>query len=146
MLVAAPAFAAKEQRSSQAGDLVAGTGSISGFGNPQVHVNAKQTKKDDKGSFHIKYPEDGDFRGNVTCLFVEDNTAYVVGQIEKSTNDDFEEGQYVVIGVQDGGEPGANADKVNFSPASEQEPECGINPQATPNLPIVKGNFVVKDR
>lgn len=52
----------------------------------------------------------------------------------------------MVIGVQDGGEPGADADKVNFSPATGTKPVCGINPQATPNLPIVKGNFVVKDR
>ena len=45
MLAATPAFAAKDQRSNPSGDLVAGTGSISGFGDPKYTSTPSKLRK-----------------------------------------------------------------------------------------------------
>jgi hypothetical protein len=53
-------------------------------------------------------------------------------------------GSYIVIGVQDNGEPGtAGPDQLNFSPGFATDPGCGPNAAAAPVFPIVTGNYRV---
>jgi len=151
-------FAAVPIASSQAApshDQVTGTGTVSlgEFGVPTVHVNANQTNNGVKGSFTITYPDGTFATGSVTCLAVTGITAYVTGRITESGGPRgalWPLGNYVVIGVQDNGEPGTGADRVNFSPSSTPDPGCGPNPAnpADPGRPefnIVEGNYQVSD-
>jgi hypothetical protein len=129
-------------------DLVAGTGTIALFGSPTLHVNAKNTANGANGSFRITYPDGIVVRGTVTCLFVAGNLASIVGLITESNSvTTFPEGDYIFISVLDNGEPGtAGPDMINFSPGlpPPAPTTCTTNP-ATPNLPIVQGNFQVFD-
>jgi len=130
-------------------DQLTGTGTLGQFGDPTAHVNAIQTAAGLRGGFTIAYP-DGTFAvGSATCLFVSGNTAYVTSQITNSggprqqTNNWFA-GSYIVIGVQDNGEPGtAGPDMLNFSPGFAADPGCGPNVSATPVFPITTGNYRV---
>ena len=130
-------------------DQVTGTGTLGQFGDPTAHVNAIQTSARLQGGFTITYP-DGTFAdGSATCLFVSNNTAYVTGQIADSggprqqTNNWFS-GDYIVIGVQDNGEPGtAGPDMLNFSRGFATDPGCGPNGAAAPVFPITTGNYRV---
>ncbi len=125
-----------------------GTGTLGQFGDPTAHVHAIQTAAGLKGRFRITYPDGTFAKGEVTCLFVGGNTAYVTGKIAESggprqqTNNWFA-GDYIVVGVQDNAEP-AGPDQLNFSPGFATDPGCGPNGAATPVFPIVDGNFHVR--
>ena len=78
-----------------------------------------------------------------SCLAVNGNEARLVGRIgsvsgPKADNGTFEKGEYVRIGVLDGGEN----DKANFSPGEQAFTSCnGENP----NLAVLEGNFIVEE-
>jgi hypothetical protein len=129
------------------GDLAAGSGTLGQFGNPQVNVSAKETTKGYQGQFNIQYPNGTYVKGHVTCLFVDNNVAYIIGQIDKTEGSTlWTGGQYIVIGIQDNGDPETSPpDLLNFSPGFNEEPACGPNGAASPVIPIVEGNYVVKD-
>jgi hypothetical protein len=146
-LVAVSATAALASSHSQA----TGTGTLDQFGNPTAHVNAVQTKPGLKGSFTITYPDGTSVSGTPSCLSVSGDTAYVIGRIDESTGprrdpNNWQPGNYVVIGVQDSGEPGTKGpDHLNFSPGFASQPACGPNSAATPVFAIVEGNYRVSD-
>ena len=104
-----------------------------------------------KGSFTITYPDGTSVAGNVTCLAVTGNTAYVTGKITESSGprsvpNNWPVGNFLIVGVQDNGEPGTSGpDKLNFSPGFATDPGCGPNSAAVPVLNIVKGNYKVSD-
>jgi hypothetical protein len=146
-LVAVSATAALASSHSQA----TGTGTLDQFGNPTAHVNAVQTKPGLKGSFTITYPDGTSVSGTPSCLSVSGDTAYVIGRIDESTGprrepNNWQPGNYVVIGVQDSGEPGTKGpDHLNFSAGFASQPACGPNSAATPVFAIVEGNYRVSD-
>jgi hypothetical protein len=130
-------------------DQATGTGTLGQFGDPTAHVNAIQTAAGLKGGFSIDYP-DGTFAvGLASCLAVAGATAYITGQITGSGGprqqaNNWLPGDFVVIGVQDNGEPGAAApDRLNFSPGFAADPGCGPNDAATPVFSIIAGNYRV---
>jgi len=134
---------------------VSGSGELGQqYGNPRLQINAKSTGTnpvDAEGTFSITYPglpdvdrDNTEVDGNVVCLAVTGNKAQLVGRIESAsgprvTNGTFVEGEYVRIGILDGG---AN-DKANFSPSEANFTSCtGENP----DLNVVEGKgFVVKE-
>jgi hypothetical protein len=132
-------------------DQAVGTGTIAQFGNPTAHVNANETRNGVRGSFTITYPDGTSVTGTATCLSVSGNTAYVTGRITESAGprqapNSWFPGNFVVVGVQDNGEPGtAGPDRLNFSPGFTANPGCGPNGAAVPVIPIVEGNYQVSD-
>jgi hypothetical protein len=132
-------------------DQATGTGTLGQFGNPKAHVNAVQTPPGLNGSFTIEYPDGTSTTGTLTCLSVSQNTAYVTGKITSAVGpravpNGWAAGRFLVIGVQDNGEPGtAGPDKVNFSPGFDADPGCGPNPAASPDFGIVAGNYQIFD-
>ncbi len=141
---AAPGYAAPGH------DQATGTATLGQFGDPTAHVNAVQTNAGLKGSFMITYPDGTSVTGTPTCLLVQGNIAYVTGKITQSSGprqetNKWSPGSYLVIGVQDNGEPGtAGPDKLNFSPGFAQDPGCGEN-ASSPVFSIVEGNYRVVD-
>jgi hypothetical protein len=131
-------------------DQATGTGTLDqSFGNPTAHVNAVQTKPGLNGSFTITYPDGTVAAGSPVCLSVTGNTAYITGRIDQSsgprqTTNNWLPGNYLVIGVQDNGEPG-RADRLNFSRGSSGNPGCGPTSDASPVFTIVDGNYQVFD-
>jgi hypothetical protein len=139
-------------------DLAAGTGTIAGFGDPMVHVNAQTNPNTGvtTGHFYIRYPAEStpdgkifEVGGRVTCLFVLGNHAAVAGRIERIKGSEpaiFEEGvptmtgDEVSINVVDNGSPGtldeANEGKSAGATTSET---CGFGG----TLPIKQGNYTV---
>ncbi len=134
---------------SPARDQVTGTGTLGQLGDPAAHVNAIQTAPGLRGGFTIAYPDGTYAAGSATCLFVSGNTAYITGQISTSGGprqqaNNWFPGSYLVIGIQDNGEPGtAGPDLLNFSPGFAADPGCGPNGAATPVFQITKGNYQV---
>ncbi len=131
-------------------DQVTGTGVLGQFGNPQTHVNAVRTPAGLKGGFTVQYPDSTQASGSVTCLYVNGNTAFIDAQITSASGprlaaNNWFVGGYLVIGVQDNGEPGAGADRVNFSPGFASQPDCGPNDAAIPAFLLVEGNYQVFD-
>ena len=132
-------------------DHVTGTGTLGQFSNPTARVDAIQTKAGVRGSFTITYPDHTFATANDTCLYVSGNTAYVTGRITRSggpryvTPLNWLPGNYIVIGIQDNGNPGTVPDQLNFSPGFATDPGCGPNSAATPDFPIVSGNYRVTD-
>src|ERR671912_216289 len=108
------------------GDKVSGKGELgSAYGNP--HVARDNTY----------------VRGTIRCLAVSGKDARLVGRIGSSSgpradNGQFEKGEYVRIGVLDGGDN----DKANFSPGEQTFTSCNGE---TPNLDVLEGNFVVEE-
>jgi hypothetical protein len=127
-----------------------GTGTLDHtFGDPTAHINAVQAKPGLKGSFEITYPDGTAVSGKPVCLSVSGNTAYVTGKIDQSSGprqatNSWLPGNYLVIGVQDNGEPGS-ADRLNFSTGFTTDPGCGPNSAARPDFTIVNGNYQVFD-
>jgi hypothetical protein len=146
LALAAPAAAAW---ASPVHGQATGTGTLAQFGDPTAHVNAVQTSAGLKGSFTITYPDQTFATGTATCLTVLGSVAYVTGKItdsggprQQSVN--WFPGDYLVIGLQDNGEPGtAGPDRLNFSPGFGADPGCGPLQAASPDFPIVAGNFQV---
>jgi hypothetical protein len=136
-------------------DLVAGTATILGFNNPQVHVNAERygTPEAIRGHWYIRYPTTApgggfDMRGEVVCVDAFLNNATVIGQIERVKGIDpffggagFVAGNFVQIRIQDNGEPGF-LDRVNFSPGSGSQQSCAPSPG---DLVISQGNYIVHE-
>jgi hypothetical protein len=142
---AAPSYAAPSH------DQATGTGTLGPFGNPTAHVNAVQAKPGLKGGFTITYPDGTSATGTATCLSVNGNIGYLTGKITESggprqTANNWFPGNYLVIGVQDNGEPGT-ADKLNFSPGFATDPGCGPNGVTTPTpaFTIISGNYQIFD-
>jgi hypothetical protein len=127
--------------------LVAGTGTVMGFGNPMVHVNAQsdQGGGNPRGHFWIRYPSGVEFGGRVVCLTAVANNAGLTGRIEvvKVANPaaGFVEGNYLRVRITDFGEPGT-ADLVNFDPGS---PTLSGSCAGVGDLPISQGNYIVHD-
>jgi hypothetical protein len=146
-LVAAMMVAGAGAALADNGDLAAGSGQIGQFGEPRVNVSAKDTTNGYQGQFNIRYPNGTYLQGHVTCLFVQDNQAYIIGQVDRTEGSTaWEEGEYIVIGIQDNGPPGSSPpDLLNFSPGFPTEPACGPNGAAVPFIPVVSGNFEVQD-
>jgi hypothetical protein len=128
---------------------VSGTGTLGQFGDPTAHVNAIQTAPGLKGGFTITYPDGTFAAGSATCLAIAGTTAYVTAQITSSGGPrqqalNWLPGGFLVIGVQDNGEPGtAGPDRLNFSPGFAADPGCGPNAAATPVFSITAGNYRV---
>ena len=130
-------------------DLVAGTGTINGFENPMVHVNASRNANTMAvtGRFYIRYPDSAfEVAGRVTCLTVNLNKAGVGGVIERVKGTppaifgSTMPGKEVLITVLDMGEPGT-LDQVNEGQLSGASSVC---PSTGNTLPIKQGNYVVK--
>jgi len=131
-------------------DQATGTGALAQFGDPTAHVNAIQRDGRVSGSFTITYPDGTSVAGTVACAVATGTVAYATGQITESSGprqatNNWLVGNYLVIGVQDNGEPGAGTDKLNFSPGFATHPGCGAHPDATPVFVIVDGNYRVVD-
>jgi hypothetical protein len=130
-------------------DQATGTGTLDQFGNPTAHVNAVATATGVKGSFTITYPDGTTATGTPTCLSVSGNTAYLAGLISDSAGprqsvNNWFPGLFLVIGVQDNGEPGtAGPDRLNFSRGFATDPGCQPNPDALPVFANVAGNYRV---
>ena len=130
-LVALGGGASSAQGGSQgAENLVAGTGTVLGFGNPMVHVNAQSRAAgvDPRGHFWIRYPNGGvEFGGTVVCLNVVGKVAGLTGHIERvkvaGPASGFVLGNYLRIRITDSGSPGT-ADLVNFDPGSSSPQAC----------------------
>jgi hypothetical protein len=131
---------------------LSGRGTLGQFGDPTVSVNAIQTPWGLKGGFVIAYPDGTFVAGRAACLVVAGNTAYLTSQITGSVGprrqaENWFSGSYIVIGVQDNGEPGtAGPDLLNFSPGFATDPGCGPNGEATPVFPLVRGGYLVVGR
>lgn len=131
-------------------DLVAGTGTIAGYGTPTLHVNAVDTANIGwKGSFAIDYPTGIHVEGMVIDGQVDSNkVGYAWGQVTESNDGRWVVGQYVVMGVLDEGQPGAKPppDALNFSVSFATPPPIGFAiPSGDPNLAITEGNLRVFD-
>lgn len=132
-------------------DQAVGTGTLAQFGDPTAHINANQTRSGPKGSFTITYPDGTLATGSLTCLSVDGNVAFVTGRITEAygplqQRNNWSVGSYVVVGVEDNGEPGAaGPDRLNFTRGFAADPGCGPNSDATADFFIVKGNYRVSD-
>jgi hypothetical protein len=155
----APMAASGSPTTRPSRDSVTGTGTIvlaDPFGTPTVRVNARNVCGNaGRGTYSITYTDGTVVRGRVTCLFVEGNTAYVIGPIVRATGPrtegadaTFDEGEFVAIGILDndaGPTPNDMPDRLNFTPGLEEEPPCEPHDDAEPIFPIVSGDFVVVD-
>lgn len=122
----------------------------------KFHVNAKSgpSGEDPKGRFYVEFKEAAeatppripfDFRGEVTCLNVDGNTARVGGRVTHAKGDlpgNPAEGGGFLITVVDNGEPGDNDHAVGL-PSPQGVPDvCPLRTTANPGQ---HGNFVVHD-
>jgi hypothetical protein len=139
-------------------NLAAGTGTIDGFGDPMVHVNAQTNPNTGmtSGKFFIRYPAEStidgkifEVGGSVSCLFVDlvGNHAAVAGTIERIKGTapaifgPTVIGGEVSINVLDNGSPGT-LDEANEgqAPGATNLPDCGYGS----TLAIKQGNYTVK--
>jgi len=147
-LIVGPAATAA---TAPAHDQASGTAALGQFGDPRAHVNAIARPDGVSGSFTITYPDETVVTGDVVCAEASADIAYVTGRITESSGprqvaNNWQPGNYIVIGVADKGEPGVEAgDRLNFSAGSAAHPGCGPNGAATPVFPIVSGNYRVVD-
>jgi len=132
-------------------DQVNGTGQLGQFGEPTVHVNAIQRPDGISGAFQITYPDGTFVSGPAECAPASVDVVYLTGRITESggprqTTNNWQPGNYLVIGVQDKGEPGVKAgDRLNFSAGFATHPGCGPHGAASPDFAIVAGNYRVVD-
>jgi hypothetical protein len=133
--------------------LAAGTGTLMPppeFGQPMLHVNAKSSYggADPRGHFWIRYANGGgEFGGDVVCLTVAGNLAWLEGEIERvktpRMTGNFVVGNYVNIRLADNGSPGT-LDLANFDAGTDLPRGC--TPEMVADLLITQGNYVVHDR
>lgn len=134
-------------------DVVAGTATILGFNDPQVHVNAHRETGSQvaRGHWYVRYPATApgggfDMRGEVVCVDALANYATVIGRIDRTKGvppfaggAGFVVGNFVQIRVTDNGEPGT-LDLVNFSPGAAVQQSCAPAPG---DLVTSQGNYIV---
>ena len=116
----------------------------------EVDARIDPTTRTVTGSFAVQYdpisssPARGsDLRGRVVCLSVEGNKAMVGGVVESSNNPAYPAGTAVRLAFTDNGEPGAGRDtQVGFL-GGDITPTCAL--EAVPELPLIEGDFVVRD-
>jgi hypothetical protein len=129
-------------------DLAAGTGTLLGFGDPMIHVNAqKDSAGNVSGHFFVKYPATSasafaglHISGHVSCLTVNVNTAGVGGTVERSNSPTVLVGTEVLLTIIDMGEPGT-LDQANWGPFGNAAAAC---PAFSNNgIPIQQGNYIV---
>jgi hypothetical protein len=145
-VIAAPGAAQATSR-----DVAAGTGTIIGFGNPMVHLNA-QAEQDTppfagRGHFFVRYPPDAlhpaagdEIHGKITCVNavgVDAVAGGIVTQVKGPNFFNFVEGVSTVE-VRARDLPGT-LDGSNWGPAPG---ECSSPPGS---LLISQGNYVVHD-
>ena len=138
-------------------NLAVGTGTIAGFGDPMVHVNAQTNPNTGvtSGRFYIRYPGGTaqnpgavfEVGGSVSCLTVPPlpgNHAAAGGTIERIKGSPpaifgpTAIGNEVLINVLDNGSPGT------FDQANEgQVPGASTNCPTGSTLPIKQGNYTV---
>jgi hypothetical protein len=132
-------------------DLVSGTGHarFSEEFDIDVHVNAKSgpSGEDPQGHFFftgVSSFGSADIRGDVTCLNVVGNRATIGGEITQSRvdNPSFEEGEGVLIFVEDNGEPGKANDMLELFAEPTPPTVC---PPPEPDFAITGGNYIVHD-
>jgi Domain of unknown function DUF11 len=114
----------------------------------EIDATADPTTRTVTGTFSIQYaaisasPARGsDLRGRVVCLSVEGNKAMVGGVVESSNSTTFPVGSAVRIALTDNGDPGSGRDTSTAFLGGE--PTCALEP--VPELPLIDGNFVVRD-
>lgn len=149
MVQAAPASASVTGPTAGTGiELVGGFGMTGVLGDPSVQVNVFQIETTTLGQTVITYPDGTFVAGRATCLFVAGQTAYVTSRIVRSHGprvqaDGWLPGSYVMIGIQ-ADQPGSpGPDLLNFSPGFSFNLGCGPNEVATPEFPLVRGDFRV---
>jgi hypothetical protein len=133
---------------SNAKDRVAGTGAFFQV-NGRVHVNAKSgaSGENPRGRFRVAAFGTIDVRGEVTCLNVQGNGAFISGVIQKGRPDDFRT-RGVRIEIRDNHEAGTKRvpDEFNFDAGIIQDPLTVCPPPGAFALfPVDRGNFVVHD-
>jgi hypothetical protein len=131
-------------------ESVVGAGTLGQFGTPTAYLGAIGNQRGQLGAFKITYPDGSYVTGTSNCLVVNGKTAYLTGKIalsggaRRDTNN-WQRGNYMVVGVQDNGDGTVVADKLNFSPGTVADPGCGPNSMAGPDFFVVKGNYWVTD-
>jgi hypothetical protein len=133
--------------------LAAGTGTLMPppqFGQPMLHVNAKSSYggANPRGHFWIRYANGGgEFGGEVVCLTVAGNLAWLTGRIDRvktpRMTGGFVVGNYLSIRLADNGSPGT-LDLANFDAGTPVRPS--VCNSGVADLPITQGNYVVHDR
>jgi hypothetical protein len=116
----------------------------------EIDARSDPTTQTVAGTFSVQYdpisssPARGsDLRGRVVCLSVEGNKAMAGGVVESSNNPSLPAGTAVRLAFTDNGEPGAGRDtQVGFL-GGDITPTCVL--EAVPELPLIEGNFVVRD-
>ena len=131
-------------------ESVIGVGTLGQFGTPTAYLGAFGNLRGQLGAFTITYPDGTYVTGTTNCLVVNGKTAYLTGRIalsggpRRETNN-WQRGNFMVIGVQDDGDGTVVADKLNFSRGTVADPGCGPTSTASPDFFIVKGNYRVTD-
>ena len=155
LFAAIPATAAQAAtttagRGSSTVESVVGVGTLGQFGSPTAYLAAIGNQRGQLGAFTITYPDGTYVIGTSSCLAIDGTTAYVTGKVALSGGprrdaNNWQRGNYMVVGVQDNGDGTVEPDKLNFSPGSATDPGCGPNLIARPDFFIVKGNYRVTD-
>jgi hypothetical protein len=131
-------------------ESVIGVGTLGQFGTPTAYLAAIGNTRGQLGAFTITYPDGTYVVGTSSCLVVDGNTAYVTGKIALSSGprrdtNNWQRGNYMVVGIEDNGDGTVTPDRMNFSPGAATDPGCGPNLIARPDFVIVKGNYKVTD-
>jgi hypothetical protein len=147
-------FAATPATAAQAGantvESVIGAGTLGQFGTPTAYLGALGNQRGQLGAFKITYPDGTYVTGTSNCLVVDGKTAYVTGRVAFSGGprrdaNNWQRGNYMMVGIQDNGNGTVVADRLNFSAGAATDPGCGPNSMASPDFFIVKGNYRVTD-
>ena len=100
---------------------------------------------DATGTFRIRYPS-FELTGRVVCLTVSGNRASVGGIIEQSNEPQYPLGGGVLLAFTDNGEPGVGLDTQVTYPTAENPTVCPVPLfEYQPELPLIDGNYVVRD-
>jgi hypothetical protein len=150
---AATLFAVMPASGAQAApavESVIGVGTLGQFGTPTAYLGAIGNQRGQLGAFTITYPDGTYATGTSNCLVVNGKTAYVTGKIVLSGGprrdaNNWQRGNYLMIGVQDNGDGTVTPDELNFTPGSATDLGCGPNAGSIPVFFIVKGNYRVTD-
>lgn len=136
-------------------DLVAGAGVVRSTGWDlalRVEANSGPTGEDPRGTFALSQTGVFSISGDVTCLFVSANNAFLGGVVQRSDDPAYPVGSGVAFALADTGHGGGNRppDVISLggsfpSPPAYDAPICGFNLIAAVLLELTTGNFVVMD-